>query len=130
MVSTEDLAFALLSTIEGLRLTAYPDSGGVPSIGFGHTQDVKLGDTCIPDQAKAWLVSDAAPLFKDVANLPPVAAAAYISFGYNCGRSALLLVLEGKAVLTHFIHDRHGNVDQGLVNRRNLENLLIESTKL
>lgn len=48
---------------EGLRLKAYPDpqSGGDPwTIGWGHTQGVKRGDTCTPEQALTWLHQDVA----------------------------------------------------------------------
>jgi|HubBroStandDraft_3_1064219.scaffolds.fasta_scaffold137474_2 lysozyme len=125
------LAAALIRVFEGVRLTAYQDTGGVWTIGFGHTgPDVKQGDTIFMDEAAALFETDAAPLFKLVANspgVPLVAAAAYVSFGYNCGAHTLDLVLAGKATLTNFVHDRHGNVLPGLVARRNLEAALIAS---
>ncbi len=48
----------LLQKLEGLRLDAYPDSKGVPTIGFGHTHGVKLGDFCTFQQASEWLKED------------------------------------------------------------------------
>lgn len=42
----------------GPALKAYIDTGGVPTIGYGHTRNVKMGDTCTPEQALAWLQSD------------------------------------------------------------------------
>ena len=121
------LAAALIASWEGCRLVAYQDSGGVWGIGFGHTAGVKEGDTCTPAQAAQWLASDAAPLLALVADEPLVSAAAHISFGYNLGRGALELVLAGKATLGHFVHDRHGNVLDGLVRRRAAEQALIDS---
>lgn len=43
---------------EGLRLQAYLCPAGVPTIGYGHTQNVKLGMTCNQKQAEEWLESD------------------------------------------------------------------------
>lgn len=48
----------LTKSFESCRLTAYPDSKGVPTIGWGHTRGVKLGDTCTQEQADAWLLDD------------------------------------------------------------------------
>lgn len=122
-----ELAGALIASWEGLKLEAYQDSSGVWTIGFGHTLDVKQGDICTRSQAYDWLARDAAPLISLVEKKPLVAAAAYVSFGFNLGRQPLELVLSGKATLTHFIHDRHGNVLDGLVRRRAAEQALIDS---
>ena len=50
---------ALLRTYEGCRLQAYLDAGGVATIGYGHTRDVHLGQSCNSEQADAWLAEDA-----------------------------------------------------------------------
>jgi lysozyme len=123
------LAAALIRVFEGCRLTAYQDSGGIWTVGFGHTgPEVVSGYTITMDTAVLLLELDAKPLLALVENEPLQAAAAYISFGYNCGRSALELVLEGKIKLEAYgLHDRHGNVLPGLVARRNLEAALIAS---
>jgi lysozyme len=122
------LAAALIASWEGLRLTAYQDSGGVWTIGFGHTgPDVTPRSITNPQQAAEQLAVDAAPLFELVKDEPMIAEAAYVSFGYNCGRGALELVLAGKAELAHFVHDAHGNVLDGLVRRRAAEKALIDS---
>ncbi len=121
------LAAALIRMAEGLRLTAYLDSGGIATIGYGHTTGVKLGDTCSVEQAEAWLTQDAAPLFSAVESKPTVVAAAYIDFSYNCGYTALMHVLSGNVALGSFIHDHLGNVLPGLVSRRALEQALIDA---
>jgi lysozyme len=122
------LAAALIRVFEGVRLTAYQDSGGVWTIGFGHTgPDVVQGYTISMDTASALLQADAAPLLKLVEAEPLVAAAAYVSFGYNCGYHTLQTVLSGTTHLENYIHDRHGNVLPGLVTRRGLEASLIAS---
>ncbi len=47
-----------ITSNEGLRLEAYLDGGGVPTIGYGHTRGVKWGDKCTQGQAEAWLLAD------------------------------------------------------------------------
>src|ERR1700678_657559 len=121
------LAAELIASWEGLRLKSYSDSGGVWTIGFGHTVCVKEGDVCTAAQASEWLATDAEPLFALVSSEKLVSAAAYISFGYNSGRTSLEHVLAGKANLSEFIHDRHGNVLEDLVLRRAAEQGLIDS---
>lgn len=49
---------ALTQLSEGCKLDAYPDVGGVWTIGYGHTKGVKKGDTCTQAQAEAWLKED------------------------------------------------------------------------
>lgn len=127
-MNTEYLASVLIRVFEGVRLTAYQDSGGVWTIGYGHTgNDVVAGQTITIEKASELLAKDAAPLFKAIEGIPMVAAAAYVSFGYNCGLHTLELVLSGRATLKHYVHDRHGNVLPGLVARRELESALITS---
>ena len=74
------LAAALIRVFEGIRLTAYQDSGGVWTVGFGHTgPEVVQGYTVTADQAAELLAKDAAPLFALVAAEPMIAASAYVS---------------------------------------------------
>jgi lysozyme len=43
---------------ESCKLTAYQDVKGVWTIGWGHTGNVRAGDTCIQEQADTWLATD------------------------------------------------------------------------
>ena len=43
---------------EGCRLKAYRCPAGVPTIGWGHTGGVKMGDTCTQEQADGWFSID------------------------------------------------------------------------
>jgi lysozyme len=75
---------------EGLRTTAYQDSGGVWTIGYGHTADVKAGDTCTEQQATDWLTSDMAWAFDELARVVTVPCtdnqqAALADFVFNLG---------------------------------------------
>ena len=49
---------ALLKSFEQCRLSAYRDSAGIATIGWSHTDGVKMTDTCSQDQADRWLVGD------------------------------------------------------------------------
>lgn len=49
---------ALVKHYEGFRGDAYLDVAGVPTIGFGHTMGVELGDTITEQEAEALLVSE------------------------------------------------------------------------
>ena len=48
----------IVKEAEGLRLSAYLCPAGIPTIGYGHTKGVKLGDTCTREQAEEWLEKD------------------------------------------------------------------------
>lgn len=48
----------LTEQFEGCRLMAYQDQIGVPTIGYGHTQGVRLGHSCTQEQAEVWLLND------------------------------------------------------------------------
>ena len=78
---------------ESLALSAYADSGGTLTIGYGHTAGVCEGDTCTVPQADAWLVEDLAWAEDAVNELVAVPLTqsmfdACVSFTYNVGRSA------------------------------------------
>jgi GH24 family phage-related lysozyme (muramidase) len=132
MPNVSEVATALIRVFEGCRLTAYEDSGGVLTIGYGETgPHVLAGMTITQEIADAWLISRIAPLVSQVAAHEPVsksveAQSALVSFGYNCGAGALDLVLGGHDLISNPRHctDRHGNILPGLQARRNLEELL------
>lgn len=48
----------LIKEFEGCKLVAYLDSVGIPTIGYGRTKDVKIGDSCTKEEAEAWLKED------------------------------------------------------------------------
>ena len=125
-VTLPELAGALISVFEGCKLSAYLDSGGVWTIGYGHTgPDVTHDLTITQAQANDLLTKDQAHLFEMVKDIAPVThAAALVSFGYNCGAGALAKVLQGHSFIADFVHDHAGNVLPGLVSRRRLEELL------
>ena len=43
MMKISEAGLELISSFEGLHLTAYPDPVAIPTIGWGHTKNVQLG---------------------------------------------------------------------------------------
>ena len=80
---------AAIKKFEGVRLTAYQDSVGVWTIGFGHTAGVKKGDKITEYQAEQFLREDLKK-FEAVADKCKRISTqgkydAILDFIYNCG---------------------------------------------
>jgi len=137
----------LIESFEALRLTAYWDGTYLDqaktikrwSIGWGHTANVKEGDTCTPEQAEAWIVEDLATAEGGVDHAIHVPLNqnqfdALVSFDYNAGSGALAsstlakLVNAGamaQAALQFTLWDHaDGKVSPGLLRRRQAEQAL------
>ena len=54
-MKTSEEGIALIKTFEGCKLRAYLDAVDVPTIAYGRTKDVKIGDICTQQQAEDWL---------------------------------------------------------------------------
>ncbi len=126
-VTLAELAAALIAVFEGCRLTSYQDSGGVWTIGIGHTKGVAAGQAITTEQAQEFFAEDQSPLLALVAGRPILEAAALVSFGFNVGQGALERVLAGQDTIGNPKHatDRHGNLLPGLAARRRLEETMI-----
>lgn len=88
------LAFTLVSSAEGLVTYAYRDPVGIPTICFGHTTGVKLGQTATPADCSALLDTDlvryGAMVDKEITvPLNANQKAALVSFTYNVGEAKL-----------------------------------------
>lgn len=94
-----DRALEIIKAAEGLRLTAYRCPAGVWTIGYGHTGDVREGQTITAHQADAILDVDLDHFERAVDRLAPGANAnqrgALVSLAFNIGVKAL----EGSALL-------------------------------
>ena len=124
---------------EGCRLTAYQDSGGVWTIGRGHTgPEVHAGLVWTQAQADAAFMADLAAAAADVRKFAPNCTQgqfdALTDFAYNCGAgnlqtSTLLRLHNGgnhnaaAAQFGQWVHD-NGVILGGLVKRRAYEALL------
>lgn len=84
------LGIAALKSREGVRLKAYLDSVGVPTIGYGHTKGVKLGQAITQAQADAFFLEDLASHALPILSAIRVPVAdherdALISIAFNIG---------------------------------------------
>jgi len=81
----------LIKLFEGLRLRAYRDPVGKPTIGFGHTQGVRMGDVITEEQAYILLDLDMMPIIKKLESYDSKyhwnenEFNALLSFAYNLG---------------------------------------------
>lgn len=137
-LSISNNGLALIKKFEGCRLTAYKDSIGVPTIGFGHTHEVKMGQTITQAQADAFLKSDCASAEKAVNsyseyNWNQNQFDALVSFTFNCGSGNLKTLLNnGQRTIAEIsskitaYNKAGGKVLQGLVNRRAAEKELFD----
>ena len=94
-----DILLEKLMEMEGCKLVAYRDAAGVPTIGYGHTAGVRMGDRISQQQAKALLRQDAEAVMRQVRALDVARTEAQLealtSFAFNLGiarlRSSTLL---------------------------------------
>lgn len=135
MSTINDAGLSLIKRFEGCRLTAYQDSVGVWTIGYGHTHEVKRGQTITQAQADEFLRQDLQKFANYVDNpayvpitksLNENQRAALISFAYNCGQGNLKTLCAGRtakqiaAAMPKYCK-AGGKRLQGLVNRREAE---------
>ncbi len=88
-MKTGQAGLALIKKHEGCRLVAYLDATGTPTIGWGHTGNVSLGNTVTQAQADALLVQDLAECEQTIndsgVTLNQNQFDAMVSLLYNCG---------------------------------------------
>lgn len=88
-ISTKGLSF--IKQFEGCRLTAYRDSAGILTIGYGHTRGVHDGQIISQEQADAYLRQDCACAEKNVNSFDNIyhwnqnQFDALVSFAFNIG---------------------------------------------
>lgn len=88
-MKVSDSLIKQLMTFEGLSLEAYEDAAGVPTIGYGHTGGVKMGDRISEYWAKELLLADIAVAERAVDSLELELTQgqmdALVSFTFNLG---------------------------------------------
>ena len=101
-----DICFGKLKEFEGLRKEAYYDAAGVPTIGYGHTKGVRMGDVISEYWAEMFLKADLYDVEKQVDSLglelnqPQFDS--LVSFAFNLGfyklkTSSLLKMIQNGA---------------------------------
>jgi lysozyme len=136
---------ALIKFFEGFRASAYYDAVGVPTIGYGTTTGVKMGQTITEAQGEALLQADLRKFEAGVDKLVTVTLTqeqfdALVSFSYNLGlgnfgsSTLLKLVNAGRFDLAkdQFIrwNKAGGKVLDGLTKRRQAEATLFSTGKV
>ena len=132
----------LIRHFEGCRFDAYLCPAGVWTIGYGHTADVKEGDSIDQEAAEAFLIEDLETFERDVTNLVKVPLTqqqfdALVSWTFNLGagnlaESTLLKKLnnyqyaEVPEQMMRWVR-AGGKVLEGLVRRRAAEAALFQS---
>lgn len=132
----------LIKGFEGLRLEAYLCQAGIPTIGYGHTRGVKLGQTITQEQADSFLLEDIHEFELAIQRLVYASITqnqfdALVSFTFNVGignlkKSTLLKKLNAKDIagaaneFNKWIY-AGGKKSKGLAKRRDKERLLFIS---
>ena len=139
-ISLEGLA--LIKKFEGCRLEAYYCSGGVLTIGYGHTGGVKESDTITQEEAEKLLRADVFKFEEYVEDnvmveLDQSQFDALVAWTFNLGpgnlRESTMLKKLNKADYTSVPNEMKrwnkagGKTLDGLIRRRNAEALLFQS---
>jgi len=143
----------LIQKWEGLKLEAYLDPVGIPTIGYGTIaypdgRQVAMGDRISQEQADGFLLHECTSIYARVEELCKVPINqnqydALVSFSYNVGvgafgDSTLLIKLQqsnAAGAASEFLRWNKGTVNgqkvelQGLTNRRMDEKALFESAQ-
>lgn len=105
-MKTSDKGIEFIKRHEALRLNAYLDSTGVPTIGYGHTLGVRMSDTITKSQAEQLLRGDLitaeSEINKHNLNINQNQFDSLVSFVFNLGvgnfaRSTLLRKIKSNA---------------------------------
>jgi lysozyme len=80
----------LTKQFEGVRLSSYRDGGGVLTIGYGHTKDVRPFQICTTEEANQWLMDDVREAVNGVNAALQVEVTqaqfdALVDWTFNCG---------------------------------------------
>ena len=88
-MKTSKNGIKLITQFEGCRLVSYQDSGGVWTIGYGHTSGVYKGMTITQEQAEKYFHDDIKPIeeYLNSLNIGLTQGQydALVSFAYNIG---------------------------------------------
>lgn len=139
-----EAGLALIKSFEKCVLSAYmPTPNDVPTIGYGHTRNVHMGDLCTQEQADQWLLDDIAE-FEDCVSMSlerepnenQYSAMVSLAFNIGCGnfRTSTLVKLmnqgnaEGASGQFSRWNKQAGKVLNGLTRRRQAEKELFDAS--
>jgi lysozyme len=135
------IAVATVAVWEGVRTRAYKDVVGVPTVCYGETRGVKLGDRYTLEECKVMLGEGLVefeamirPCLRNPDSIPDKTYASFISLAYNIGARGFCrsTVVKRWNAGNHYgacdamlmWNKAGGRVIKGLVNRRNDERRL------
>ena len=137
LVVASAVAIGTITQWEGFRSNAYLDIGGIPTIGYGSTEDVEMGDKIDVEGARSRLIKEVMDRYgqavKNCVKVPLHQSEydAFVSLTYNIGPSAFcsstLVRKVNKEDYTGACKEIlrwnkvKGKTVQGLVNRRESE---------
>ena len=135
-MKSSQLLINKIKKFEGCVLVSYKDSVGVPTIGIGHTNGVKMGQSITNKQAEELLRYDLLPVEKFINTIKEIDTQgkfdALVDFAFNLGigalkSSTLLKKIKSnsldKDIMAEFLkwNKAGGKVMTGLVKRRTWE---------
>ena len=134
-MKTSQIGINMIKRFEGCRLTAYRCPAGVPTIGYGHTAGVRMGQRITQAQAERFLKEDLAKFERMVQKYDSTyhwnqnQFDAMVSFAFNIG-SITQLTADGSRSITTIsqkmleYNKSAGRVLPGLTERRRAEQAL------
>ena len=135
-MKSSQLLINKIKEFEGCVLTSYKDSVGIPTIGIGHTNGVKMGQSITSKQAEDLLRYDLLPVENFINTIKEIDTQgkfdALVDFAFNLGigalkSSTLLKKIKSnspdKYIIAEFLkwNKAGGKVMKGLVKRRTWE---------
>lgn len=138
-MKTSEKGIALIKEFEGLRLEAYKCQADVWTIGYGHTREVKPGDSITEETAERMLVDDVRVFELAVERALTIPVTQYqfdalVSLAFNIGANAFagstlvkkLNAGDMKGAADEFLrwNKAGGRVLNGLTRRREAERAL------
>lgn len=139
VLATLALCITIVSGFEGLKTKAYKDIVGIPTICFGETRGVRMGDTKSVQECRVMLGDRLIEFSLEIDKcihvpVPPKSYASFLSLAYNVGEGAFCRSTLVKKLNTGDIRgacnellkwDRAGGKKvRGLTIRRNTERKL------
>lgn len=140
-MNTSENGILAIKAFERKALTAYQDGGGVWTIGFGRTKNVKKRDKITLEQANAWLLADVAvaeaavdkyikiPLLQNQFDM-------LVSATFNCGEKFVADADMQRALIEGNIREAaalfvlwsldDGVISDGLLKRRAMESRIFQ----
>ena len=108
-LSATNNAYNIIKKYELLRLNSYQNPGDVPTIGYGHTSNVQLGQTISKQQANDFLISDVADTVNQLNHFLPDTTPAINQNQFDALVDLVFEIGIGKFLGSHLFNKIHIN---------------------